>query len=190
MFDVQQGKYSLIAEAHYMQQSYGKRSPNSDFAAAVIAGPGLSTDHLVFRWFPPAAISGRVIDQFGEPVEAAHVGLLRMVVLNGRKRVYFYGSRYTNDRGEYYIGPFLPGSYYVTVAAAPWYAGSALAFAVSANRALASSPAYATMYYPNTHDPRAAAPLVIKPGQEARADFTLDKTRGVNLTIHSEGART
>lgn len=187
-FDVAQGKYSLVADMDGRRQNYRMREPNSGFGVAIVAGPDQNTSDLVFRWFPPAAISGKVIDQFGEPVETAKVSLIRIVVLNGQKRVYFYGAQYTDDRGEYRLGSVLPGSYYVTVTGTPWYANRALPtrarFSASPPR---DSAAFATMYYPATRDPRAAAVLILKPGQEGRADFTLNETRGVTMTVHCEG---
>lgn len=186
-FQVPAGKYSLGAEVHGMRHGYGRRSPNSDFGVAVVTGPDQKTDNLTFRWFAPVALEGTVTDQFGEPVEAAEVGLLRIVVLNGRKRVYFYGARYTDDRGQYYFGPFLPGAYYITITGAPWYSRQAFPGVLRNLRAPQLSAAYAAMYYPATHDARAAAPFLLKPGQEARADFTLDETHGANVNVHCEG---
>jgi protocatechuate 3,4-dioxygenase beta subunit len=185
-FDVPAGKYALTAEVRDFLERYG-RSPGSDFGISVVAGPGQKTDNLTFRWYPPATIWGTVTDQFGQPVEGAHVGLLRSVVLYGRRRVYYYGSRYTDDRGQYYLGPILPGTYYITVTGAPWYAGTAVPIFRGVNREKSNPAAYAAMYYPATHDPRAAAPFIVKPGQEGRADFTLDETHGVTVNVHCEG---
>jgi protocatechuate 3,4-dioxygenase beta subunit len=187
-FDVADGKYSLSADVHEIRQNYGRRTPDSGFGIAVVVGPGQNTSDLVFRWFPPATVSGRVIDQFGEPVETAKVSLIRIVVLNGHKRVYFYGAKYSDDRGEYRFGSLLPGSYYITVSGTPWYASRALTVPMRLSpSAPLTSAAFAAMYYPATHDPRAAAPIVIKPGQEGRADFTLDETPGVTINVHCEG---
>lgn len=185
-FDVPAGKYSLTAELQGLRLSYGRRSPASSFGVAIITGPDQKTDDLTFRWFPVAALSGTITDQFNEPVEGAHVGLIRIVVLNGRKHVYYYGSFYSDDRGQYYFGHVMPGSYYITVTGAPWYAPTPLPQVIR-NAAPAVSPAYAAMYYPATHDARAAAPFILKPGQEGRADFTLDEARGVSLNLHCEG---
>ena len=185
-FNVPPGKYTLTADVRGLLQRYG-RSPGTDFGISVVVGPEQKTDNLTFRWFPPATIWGTVTDQFGQPVERAHVGLLRSVVLYGRKRIYFYGSRYTDDRGQYYLGSILPGTYYITVTAAPWYAGPGAPIIRGGSRAPSTSAAYAAMYYPATHDPRAASPFIVKPGQEGRADFTLDEARGVIVNVHCEG---
>jgi hypothetical protein len=186
-FEVPPGKYTLSADVNEMRQNYGLRTPNAGFGIAVVAGPGQNTSDLVFRWFPPAALAGAVIDQFGQPVERAKVSLIRIVVLSGRKRVYFYGARYTDDRGEYRFGPISPGSYYLTVTGEPWYASTAVPARSNPRSTTFGSAAYPTMYYPGTHDPRAAAPFFLKPGQEGRADFTLDETRGVSVTVNCDG---
>src|SRR5579883_2476834 len=125
-FDVPAGKYSLVADVREMRQGYGLRTPNAGFGIAIIAGPDQKTDDLVFRWFPPAVLTGRILDSFGEPVERAQISMTRIAVLNGERHVYFYGNRYTDDRGEYRFAPILPGSYYVRVSATPWYASNTL----------------------------------------------------------------
>jgi len=183
-FDVPAGKYSLVADVREMRQGYGLRTPNAGFGIAIIAGPDQKTDDLVFRWFPPAVLTGRILDSFGEPVERAQISMTRIAVLNGERHVYFYGNRYTDDRGEYRFAPILPGSYYVRVSATPWYASNTLPRGM--HSAAEDRAAYATVFYPGTRTARAATPIAIKPGQEGRADFTLDETHGVAIHVHCD----
>ena len=52
----------------------------------------------------------------------------------------------------------------------------------------APTPAYAPTYYPNATDARGATPLVLRPGAELRADFTLLTITGVNIHVHCPNA--
>jgi len=87
-FTVHKGKYHLTAQRRAQtQQSFGSHSLGSAFGVAIVVDSDQRTDNLVFRLLPPAAISGRVVDDAGEPVENALVQLLGSSVAAGRKRV-------------------------------------------------------------------------------------------------------
>jgi len=87
LFEVPQGRYGLLAERRGSRQTFGNAGPSSGFGSAIITGPAQDTGHLVFRWFAPGAIFGRVVDDRGEPVENATVQLIRESIVVGRKRV-------------------------------------------------------------------------------------------------------
>jgi hypothetical protein len=123
-----------------------------------------------------SAISGKIVDQDGDPVQGALVQLLRSEVTLGKRRIVPRGWARTNDLGEYRFGPTLGGSYYLAVTGRPWY--SAMGPAAAA--------AYVPAYYPNTTDRAQAAPIEVAPGDEARADFSLTTTLGSRLTIKSD----
>ncbi|HEY1496825.1 MAG TPA: carboxypeptidase regulatory-like domain-containing protein [Candidatus Solibacter sp.] len=173
------GKYRLTAEPPAGgSQSFGQRTLSKGFGTAIVTGPDLHNDNLVFRLVPMGAIRGRVVDAEGEGVEGALVQIFVSTFLRGKRSVFYVGSRYTDDRGEYRFGTLRDGTYYVAVTGKPWYAGRQRDPAGPLARA-----GYAATYYPNTRDVRAATPLEVKPGQEATANFTLAVSAGATLTV-------
>lgn len=64
---------------------------------------------------PPAAISGKVMDQDGDPVDKASIGLVHSWWKGGK--LYWFANRFavTNDLGQYRIGNLVPGTYYVYI---------------------------------------------------------------------------
>ena len=62
-FNAPAGKLRLMAAMREVRQAFGLRKPDVIIPVAVITGPGFDTANLVFRWFPPAAITGRVVDR-------------------------------------------------------------------------------------------------------------------------------
>ena len=177
-FDVPKGTYNLRGSRPGLPvQTYGARSLANGLGSAVIVGPDQETGQLVFRLLPPGSISGKVVDTWGEPVESTLVQLFSIRVMGGRRDTQMQASAYTNDLGEYRFGALAAGTYYLSVSGQPWMSQSGLASSVLG--------AYATVYYPNTADARAAAPLTIKLGQEASANFTLPSTPGFKLTVRS-----
>jgi protocatechuate 3,4-dioxygenase beta subunit len=179
------GKYHLTAEPPSGgRQNYGQRTLSQGFGIAVAAGPGLSSESLLFRLIPTAAIRGRVLDAGGEPADGVMVQLFVSTLLRGKRSVLYTGYRWTDDRGEYRFGALRDGGYYVAAVGRPWYATAGVVF-----EGPLSKMGYITTYYPDTRDPRAAGRIALKPGQEAVADFTLTAVPAATLTVTPKGVQ-
>jgi hypothetical protein len=178
-FDVPEGKFHLEASVRDMALPYGIHKSDARMGTSIITGPDQDTSHLVFRWFPPGAISGKITDEAGDPVESALVQLLRSVVTGGRRVVRTAGWVRTDDRGEYRFGPLSGGEYLLAVTGTPWYSH----FALPGRENPEPTLAYAPTYYPNTTDISGASILALKPGQEARADFKMAVVRGSKVIV-------
>lgn len=178
------GKYHLTAEPPTGGgQEYGTRSLSAGFGTAVATGPEFHSDNLVFQLIPAGAIGGRVLDAEGEPAEGVLVQLFAIHMLRGKRSVLFWGSRHTDDRGEYRFGGVGDGTYYLAAAGKPWY----MDHLIGATGLLAQM-GYATTFYPNTREARSARALHVKPGQELAADFTLIAAPAAKLTVTMSGA--
>jgi hypothetical protein len=191
-FEAPQGRYGLIAERRGSRQTFGNAGPSSGFGSAIITSPTQDTGHLVFRWFAPGAIFGRVVDDRGEPVENATVQVIRESIVVGRKRVAAFTYARTDDLGNYRIGPIAGGTYYLVASAEPWYVKQ-LSMLARMRAGEPGQPApqdstYAPSYYPNATDLRAAAPLILNPGAEAEVDFALRTVIGANVRAVCQNA--
>src|SRR5512140_8824 len=63
------GKFALTGEARgYRRQAFNE---HEGFSSAIVTGPDISSENLVFRLTRGAAISGRVLDEQGDPVANA-----------------------------------------------------------------------------------------------------------------------
>lgn len=181
-FELPQGAYRLWAGTGDVMEFYGQRSPDVLVGTSVMTSPGQDTSNLVFRWYPVSAISGRVVDESGEPVENALIQLLAERTYAGRRTINTFGWSHTDDRGEYRFGRIVGGTYYLAVTAEPWYTRGARLRTSDP----VSSAAYAPVCYPNTSEPSRAAPIVVKPGEEAKADFSLRTVTGAMVTVTYE----
>jgi len=121
-FNLPAGSYALHAGVRGTTGNYGSRNDESPVGSAVIVGPGKDTTNLVFRFFPPASISGKVLDDSGEPVDDALVQLIRTSIVAGVRQTAVFRYTRTNDLGGYRLG-WIPGGtgYYVTVTGEPWF---------------------------------------------------------------------
>ena len=146
-------------------------------------GPQFHSDNLVFQLIPPGAIGGRVWDAEGEPAENVIVQLFAVRMLRGKRSVLYWGSRRTDDRGEYRFGGIADGAYYIAVSGTPWYVDRL----ARAQDSLAQT-GFGTTFYPNAREARSARALHVKPGQELAADFTLMSAPAARLTVNMNGA--
>ena len=109
---IEPGEYSLSAERPgYLHSSYGSKAPNQTGTNLALA-PGQQVTDLTFALFPQAVISGRVVDEDGDPVEA-RVQIYAVQWRHGRQRVQPRNGTMSNDLGEYRISNLRPGKYYV-----------------------------------------------------------------------------
>ena len=78
-------KYSLDAVAEgYLVSPYDE---HENFSSAIVTGAGVDTESLILRVTPAAIISGRILDEVGDPVRGANVTLYRENREEGRSRI-------------------------------------------------------------------------------------------------------
>jgi hypothetical protein len=183
-FDRPQGSYNLWAGNRMLPQAYGLHSPGDRISSSIITGPGQDTSHLTLRYFAHVAISGKVVDDEGEPVENALIQVVRSTVSGGRRSNINITWLRTNDLGEYRIGSLAAGTYYLAATGEPWFA-KANGY-VQFDQQNGPSAAFEPVYYPGAADPSRAAPLILKPGDEARADFTLRLAAGATIAVNHD----
>src|SRR6202795_4268206 len=107
------GKYSLEgAKRGFIRAAYEQ---HEQFSTAIVTGTDFNTEDLVLRLMPLAFLSGKVIDETGEPVRKAHVTLYVENHQGGMKRTEGRGADLTDDEGYYEFAALAPGNYFVSV---------------------------------------------------------------------------
>ena len=187
------GKYMLeglrrgIVTAAYDQ--------HDQFSTAIVTGAGLDTENLVLRLSPTAIISGRVLDEAGEPVRKAQVTLYRNDRFQGVDQIQIARGVPTDDLGAYELEPVMPGAYFLAVQAQPWYAvhPSSQADNSRSDGNARSSPnvdrnldvAYPLTYYDNAIEPDSATPIQIRGGERLQVDVSLNPVPSLRLIFHT-----
>jgi hypothetical protein len=109
------GSYGLSVRAGgYGPGSYGQRRPGGPSRRVALEEDQRLSDVTVRLW-KYASISGRLVDEAGEPAIGASVTLSRLMFYGGRRRYTSAGSVSTDDRGQYRLGTLVPGTYIVQV---------------------------------------------------------------------------
>jgi hypothetical protein len=129
--------YTLIAsKTGYTTTEFGQRRASYP-GTKVRVGVGEVIERIDITLPHAGAITGRVSDENGDPVQGATVSLLRLQFANGRRTMVDAGQgRRTNDLGRFRLFGVQPGRYALVASAAT--AGS---FRL---------PGYAPTYYPSS----------------------------------------
>ncbi len=186
------GKYALSAKRRgFIQQALDQHDA---FSTAVVVGPKLEAEHLVFRLHPAGIISGNVVDEDNEPVGGAQVLLFIRSVSMGVASSHLTGSTQTNEKGHYRFSSLKPGTYFLAVTAQPWYAQGQQRFMMRPVPAGQPEPepeterspfdvAYPLTYYNGASDFAAATPVTLTAGNSVTANVTLRAVPAVHLRL-------
>jgi hypothetical protein len=185
------GKYSLEAShrgfvtASYMEHGF--------YSTAIVTGPGLSSDGLLFRLSPGGLIGGAITDSSGDPVDRAQVTLYR-VSDDGLGSIHSYTATNTDDTGAYEFARLTPGLYYVAATARVWYATTQHFVYFDGQNATelpspaAPSPVNLDLVYPRTFNGNVtssadASPLTLHGGDHLRIDLHMQAVPAVHLSF-------
>ena len=159
---VEPGRYRLFAERNgFVRQEYGARAPERP-GTALTLDKAQKVTAIALRLTPQAVITGRIVDEDGDPVRNVSVQAMRMGYNQGRRQLISAGNVQTNDLGEYRLYDIPGGKYYVS------------AMLRSMGPMAAGKDRYVPAYYPGATDPAAAAQLDVPAGTQMRGiDLTL-----------------
>ena len=124
----------------YFDGGYGRSTSSVRTGTPIALADRQWFDRADIQLSRPGAVTGRVVDEFGEPVVGVPVRVLRQVMVAGKPQVASSSNTTTDDRGVYRIAGLTPGRYYVSVPSVQMAApADALAAAISANPNLGRS---------------------------------------------------
>lgn len=178
--DLPLASVDIFAEKH--GHSLLPQGPQLRPGASVTLAAGRTAEGVDLLLAPWSSVTGRVVDEYGEPVQGARVQLMTSRYERGRQRLVGAGAaiRTTNDLGIYRLWNVTPGRYLVSATV-----GEVLS---------AELPGYGRSYYPGTDDPAAASPVTIATSQEVTGvDLILTRQPTANISgrlLDAEGRPT
>jgi hypothetical protein len=182
------GKYFLQGDKRgYLPGSYDQ---HGQYSTAIVTGAGIETENLILRLPPAAYITGKVLDESGDPVRRATVNLYQINHNEGVGRIVGVRDATTDDLGAYELGPQTPGTYFVSTSAKPWYAINAASSdanggAKSGHVDPALDVAYPLTYYGDVTDADSATPMQLRGGDRLQADIHLNPVQALHLYFHA-----
>ena len=163
-FQAPAGDYFLTAKhAAFVDGTY---KPEGKFALNnklhLTAGDELTG--VTIRLVPQGAVSGRVIDEDGDPIAGASVTAQAYHYAgNGKRKPTPLDFDHTNDRGEFRLGKLAPGHYYIAADSAM---ANPMAEAPAAPADGSPEMGYVITYYPKTTDITLAASVDVAAGAD------------------------
>jgi hypothetical protein len=186
-------KYSLNgAKRGFIPAAYDQ---HDFFSTAIVTGKALETESLILRLAPAAVITGKVLDETGDPIRRAMVAVYLDDHSAGVDQIHRFRVAQTDDQGTYEITPLMPGTYFLSASAQPWYAvhptsegdaapGVAKPEASTSTQATVDRSldvAYPTTYYPDVTDADSATPIPIRGGERIEVDIHLNPVPALRL---------
>ena len=184
------GKYNLIGQARgFPPQSFDQ---HENFNTAIVVGPDKVSTNILFRLRPDGSILGRVLDEHHEAVREAQVWLFQKRSDTGKLLIEPRSQMQTQDKGEYHFNHLGPGTYYVAVAAQPWYRRYMQGVPRNIDPGQqkpevdpALDVAYPLTYYPGATEADSAGAIVVHAGDRITADFDLAPVASLHFTMRN-----
>jgi hypothetical protein len=181
--DLPAGRWTITAaKGGFVTQQFGQRHPFEAVEPIDLAdGQRITANFTLSRG---SAITGRVSDEFGDPITGARVQVLRSQVQQGRRRlVPTANGGQTDDTGAFRVFGLAPGEYYVAASLQAAPADSS-----------ANPVSYAPTYFPGTGNIADAQRLTVTLGvEQSGINFVLQPVRAVRVSgtvVDSNGAPT
>ena len=144
----------------FINQQFGQRRPFGPAPPIVVSdGQRFIADMALTR---ASAINGRVFDEFGEPLAAVRINVMRSRMVDKRRRLEPVGQGdLTDDTGAFRVYGLPPGEYFVSASLRVAPVDSVI------------RTTYSPTYYPGTGNHAEAQRVLLAPGSEANIAFPL-----------------
>ena len=209
------GNYNVSAsKAGFVDAVFGQRRPLQPGTPLTLADNQAAAG-VDMRLTRGGVVTGRVLDEDGEPLARALVTVQRYQYVRGERQLTPAGGDQTDDRGQYRVFGLPPGDYYVSASASglaevigrglqQLATGMAAAGAGRGGRGVVGGPGplgfgatgndaapsgYAPTFYPGVVTPSDAGKVAVGPGQEAGGiDFQIQLVAFATVTGVVAGA--
>ncbi|HVG90163.1 MAG TPA: carboxypeptidase-like regulatory domain-containing protein, partial [Alphaproteobacteria bacterium] len=167
------GSYNVQA-AHAGMALKGGHSWQQSMLITLEAG---KSQTLNLTMLPTAVISGQILNEDGEPMPQVSVVAMRYGYTIMGRHLAQAANASSDDKGQFRLFGLPPGSYLVMAHPGEGaFEGMGMAMAEASSSSPSSktnAKVYTTSYYPNEISAEHATPILLKAGEETRADFTL-----------------
>ncbi len=134
-----------------------------EFLSKAVRLAGHDIDHIDFHFVPNGSISGKIVDENGEPVPNLSVELIGREYFAGALRDHYERMSSTNDRGEYTISGVHAGSVYFLMV--EQWARRLLAHSEAPLNPKLRRRVPMRTWYPNSPSRDGAQPITVRSGE-------------------------
>ena len=185
---VEAGRYNFYAShIGYLDQQYQSKGAGDEGAVLSLTANQEVADAM-FRLVRAGVITGKVLDDTGEPMMGVNVSVLRQPSEEEKEERGPHGKKLemsmvataqTDDRGEFRLFNLKPGEYYVKAAETgnAWGFGSAVYSDSRLTVLGALGSDFAPVYYPGVVQVDQAQAITLSAGEEVQADIALRRVK-------------
>lgn len=164
-------RFSALEPGHYtISASKPEFQVSADNVQNLQVELSSSKNDLQLKLSPLGVISGKVVDQGGQPLRGVNVIALTMQMEDGWRRTRSDRSVSTDDRGIYRLWNLQPGKYYIKAAG---QTAATYSYVGEVTPQFFADESFAPAYFGGGKTLDAASPIEIEQGSEAHADITL-----------------
>jgi hypothetical protein len=162
--DIQPGDYAVSADRQgFMLESDGARGAPPP---TLKVEAGQSVKDVKIKLVPLGVVTGRVLDDDGDPVRGAQVEAMTYSYRAGKRLLARVEQVSATDKGEFRLFGLRPGTFYLRASGSN--AGSRYFTMGPAISGTLPSGSYSSTYFPGTTDAAHAAPVEIAAGAQLR----------------------
>jgi len=159
MAGIDPGTYlALVDRAGFLHKPHRQGMPRR-VPATITLKPKSDVQDLILLMTPSSVVTGRVLDQDGDPAAGFHVQAMRYSYVRGKRQLQLLALSDTNDLGEYRLYGLDRGQYYI-----------AAMTTASVQKELQQSESapdhYIATYFPNAVDIAGATPISVAEGSQ------------------------
>jgi beta-lactamase regulating signal transducer with metallopeptidase domain/protocatechuate 3,4-dioxygenase beta subunit len=171
---LQPGQYLMIVtHPKYRLMVFGGHGASDSSPISLAEGQQMTGIKMVFA--DPGTVSGRVVDEDGDPIAGANVQVLEFIHYNGRRISSTVSQVTSGDNGQFKVDKVAPGRYILRVDTQPAWRSNERAPVPSVKPGQKDIRPHCT-YYGGGHEERTAAPIDIVGG----ADLPLGNVKMLN----------
>jgi len=157
------GEYRLQAtHPKYLPVTFGSRGV-TDPGSTVSLSEGRHMTGIELTFIVPGSVSGRVVDEDGDPVAQINVQVLEFVHYNGRRVSSTVAQASSGDNGQFKVERVRPGTYILRVDTQPTWRANERAPVPTVKPGGKDIRPHST-YFGGNHDESSAAPIVVAGG--------------------------
>jgi hypothetical protein len=177
--------YISAGKPGYLVLEYGQKHA-FERGDPIELGEGEVRNKVDITLLSSGAVSGRIRDENGDPIENVTVRLFQLQYFSNRRQVVDVsqsGGRRTDDTGAFRIYNVPPGDYIVRASVTDALPGSTTTYGLPVDRAAAELPGYAPTYFSESINPSDAQLVSVGLSEDVQGiDFSLVATPTARLS--------
>ena len=154
--------YFQVKRTGFVEQTYKPMSANASEGRLHLTA-GQEFHDVEFKLVPQSALSGKVVDEDGDPLTSAMVTASKYTFATGHRTLMTADSGQTNDRGEFRLGKLPPGRYYLS---AEIMGFNPMAATPPEPKDGSPEMAFSNTYFPRNSDVQEAESIEVKAGSD------------------------